>query len=101
MREPWFRKQTGYWYVADSSGAQHKLSTDKGEAFEKWHAMQSQAGAQRFGGQFAIEVIAEYLGVGVAALADTTREQYTKYLVDFSTHVGRLALADLKPLDVT
>ncbi len=63
--------------------------------------MQSQAGAQRFGGQFAIEVIAEYLGVGVAALADTTREQYTKYLVDFSTHVGRLALADLKPLDVT
>lgn len=98
--KPWFRKQTGCWYVQVGS-RQINLGTDRRIAKEKYHALM--ADRQELGGDTPVEILLDrYLVWCEKHRAASTFRQHKFHLQSFADHIGpKLKLWQLKPYHVT
>jgi integrase len=102
MKKPWFRKQTGCWYV-EIGERQINLGKDKDEAQRQYHRIMAEEGL--------IEL--QPVKVRAAHLCDLflewasrhttarTYQWYKMYLQDFCNRYGTLYVSQVKPFHIT
>jgi integrase len=102
MREPkpFFRKQTGTWYVQIGK-KQHNLGPDEQVAKQKYHALM--AGRQPVTDETTVySVLFQFLGWNKQHREGSTHEFYKRHIVSFAEFIGEtLTVGQLKPFHVT
>jgi integrase len=98
--QPFFRKQTGSWYV-QIRGKQIPLGKDEEAAWTEYHRLM--AGQQQLAPSTpAAVVIDQFLEWVSTNQAPTTYQFYKRHLTSFANAIGaRLRVSDLKPYHVT
>jgi integrase len=100
LPKPWFRKQTGKWYV-EIDKTQHGLGPDKQQAIQKYHELM--AGRQPADTTTpAATIIGHFLAWSQQHAPPATHGFYSRPLVSFVEAIGnKLKVCDLKPFHVT
>jgi integrase len=102
MREPkpFFRKQTGTWYVQIGK-KQHNLGPYEQVAKQKYHALM--AGRQPVTDDTTVyAVLFQFLGWNKEHREESTHEFYKRHIVSFAEQIGEtLTVGALKPFHVT
>jgi integrase len=107
--KPFFRKQTGTWYV-QLGKQQHSLGSDKDQAFRKYHALMSDRQPVT-DGTTVLTILKRFLAWNKANRSDGTHSLYHRYIISFSDYVetrpglpgfavADLAVGQLKPFHV-
>src|SRR5438132_8895935 len=107
-RKPWYRKQTGEWYVS-FGGEQHSLdirgdkeaTKDAAEdAFHRFMVGQTGKPAEKQA-LTAADVCTLFLDTSKTDNALSTYEWYRHFVESFSRKHGRVRIRDLEPFHVT
>lgn len=108
MQKPWFREQTGQWYVEvyrEIGGARRRkqipLGPDEAEALKKWHTLQAQGGNPDEPDP-TFKTLAELFLLHVERnLAPSTAKVYGRYLGQFCKRYGTQPTSTLKAYHLT
>lgn len=91
---PWFRKQTGCWYV-ELDGKQHNLGKDRDAAFLKAADLTARCGST------CRQLLAKFSLWVAANRAPKTAEWYERHFGPFLEAAGGIDIHEMKPDDVT
>jgi hypothetical protein len=103
---PFWRKQTNCYYVQIGK-KQHRLSTEKGEAYRLYHELMSRSPEEpemtpARTGLFVVQVVDDFLEWAKCNRAAATYDIYNRLLQKFAEAIPKtLAVAEVKPYHVT
>lgn len=97
--KPWYRQQTGTWYV-EINGKQVRLGKDETEAWREYHRLMD--GASLSSGTPVVHLLDEFLDWVQKNQSEGTYKWYRHHLRRFRRRIGdRLRVEDLKPYHLT
>jgi integrase len=99
--KPWFRKQTGHWYV-EINGKQEKLSRDRDEAYRLFHELMSRVHlAPESPSARVADVIEAFLAWSSTHCEPITYTNHRFYGEHLSDAIGMKAARDILPIHIT